>query len=75
DCYAYGLMAMGWADLVVEQRLGLHDVAGIVPIITGAGGFASDWQGRPVDMRFDGTMVASSCKELAQEVFAIISLN
>jgi histidinol phosphatase-like enzyme (inositol monophosphatase family) len=39
DCYAYGLMAMGCADLVVEQKLKIYDVAGIAPIITGAGGF------------------------------------
>lgn len=72
DCYAYGLMAMGWADIVVEQSLGLHDAAGIVPIVTGAGGFISDWNARDIGMDFDGTMVAASCRELALEAIGII---
>jgi fructose-1,6-bisphosphatase/inositol monophosphatase family enzyme len=45
DCYAYGLMAMGHADLVVEQKLKLYDVAGLAPIVTGAGGIFVDWDG------------------------------
>ena len=50
DCYAYGLLAMGWADVLVEQCLKLYDVAGAAPIITGAGGFIGDWQGKPIDI-------------------------
>ena len=67
DCYAYGLVAMGWADVCIEQCLKIHDVVGIAPIITGAGGFASDWQGHAIGMDFDGYFVAASSKELAME--------
>ena len=67
DCYAYGLLAMGWADLVVEQRLKIYDVAGIVPIVTGAGGFAGDWGLNPISLGFDGQLVAASSKTLAQQ--------
>jgi histidinol phosphatase-like enzyme (inositol monophosphatase family) len=73
DCYAYGLLAMGWADCVVEQKLALYDVAGLVPIITGAGGFVSDWKLNPVGMDFDGHLVAASSKELAVEVLKIMA--
>lgn len=74
DCYGYGLLAMGWADVVVEQCLGLYDIAGVVPIITGAGGFISDWQGREIDLDFNGKAVAASCHELALEALKIITL-
>jgi myo-inositol-1(or 4)-monophosphatase len=47
DCYAYGLIAMGYVDLVMEARLAHWDVAPLIPIIEGAGGLISDWQGRP----------------------------
>jgi len=67
DCYAYGLLAMGWADLVVEQQLGLHDIAGVAPIVTGAGGIVCDWQGKPIDMNFKGKAVAASSRDLAEE--------
>jgi histidinol phosphatase-like enzyme (inositol monophosphatase family) len=74
DCYAYGLLAMGWADLVVEMRLKIHDVAGIVPIITGAGGVALDWSGKPISGdAYDGTMVAASTRELADEARKIMA--
>lgn len=72
DCYGYGLLAMGWADVVVEQCLGLHDVVGVTPIVTGAGGFISDWNGRDIDINFNGKAVAASCRELALGALAII---
>jgi len=72
DCYAYGLMAMGCADLVVEQKLKIYDVAGLAPIITGAGGYFADWEFRPVDMNFSGRIVAASSKALAEEAVTIL---
>jgi inositol-phosphate phosphatase / L-galactose 1-phosphate phosphatase / histidinol-phosphatase len=71
DCYAYGLLAMGWADLVVEQRLRLYDVAGVVPIVTGAGGFISDWEGQPITINFNGSAVAATSRALALAAAAV----
>lgn len=48
DCYAYGLLASGHLDLVVESGLKTHDVMALVPIIEGAGGILTDWQGKPI---------------------------
>jgi inositol-phosphate phosphatase/L-galactose 1-phosphate phosphatase/histidinol-phosphatase len=59
DCYAYGLLASGHVDLVVEASLQLYDFAALVPVITGAGGLATDWQGRPLDMHSDGSIIAA----------------
>jgi inositol-phosphate phosphatase/L-galactose 1-phosphate phosphatase/histidinol-phosphatase len=73
DCYAYGLVAMGCADIAIEQHLKIYDVAGIVPIVTGAGGFASDWKNCPVGMNFDGHVVMSSTKELAMQALGIMN--
>jgi len=44
DCYAYGLLAAGFIDIVVEAGLKPYDYAALVPIITGAGGSMTDWQ-------------------------------
>jgi inositol-phosphate phosphatase/L-galactose 1-phosphate phosphatase/histidinol-phosphatase len=73
DCYAYGLLAMGWTDLVVEKRLKIYDVAGVIPIITGAGGFTGDWDLNPVTVDFNGCFVASSTKELAAEAVKLFA--
>ena len=47
DCYAYGLLAMGFVDLVVEADLDVHDFMALVPVVEGAGGIMTDWQGVP----------------------------
>ena len=58
DCYNYGLVASGHVDLVVEAGLKLHDFAALVPIVEGAGGIMSDWQGNPLDAGSDGRVIA-----------------
>jgi myo-inositol-1(or 4)-monophosphatase len=47
DCYAYGLIALGFVDLVMEARLAHWDIAPLIPIVEGAGGVLTDWQGKP----------------------------
>lgn len=46
DCYAYGLLAAGHCDLVVEADLKPYDYLSLVPVIQGAGGKITDWKGR-----------------------------
>ncbi len=48
DCYAYGLLASGFADLVVEADLSGYDWAAIEPVIAGAGGSLTGWDGKPL---------------------------
>jgi inositol-phosphate phosphatase/L-galactose 1-phosphate phosphatase/histidinol-phosphatase len=59
DCYAYGLLASGHVDLVVENELKLYDFAALAPVIQGAGGTITDWRGQPLDIHSDGSVVAA----------------
>lgn len=43
DCYAYGLLAAGCVDLVVEAELKPYDYMALVPIVQEAGGVMTDW--------------------------------
>lgn len=52
DCYAYGLLASGFCDLVVEADLKAYDYMAQVPIIEGAGGVITDWQASQLPLRF-----------------------
>ncbi len=45
DCYNYAMLAAGFVDLVVEDKLNPYDIVPLIPIITGAGGIVTDWQG------------------------------
>ena len=56
DCYAYGMLAMGFVDLVVEASMKLWDIAALIPIVEGAGGRVTSWDGGPVGA--DGRVLA-----------------
>lgn len=45
DCYGYLLVASGWADIMCDPILSPWDIAALVPVIRGAGGRITDWQG------------------------------
>jgi histidinol phosphatase-like enzyme (inositol monophosphatase family) len=47
DCYAYLLLATGWADIAVDPIMNPWDIAALVPVVRGAGGVITDWQGGP----------------------------
>jgi myo-inositol-1(or 4)-monophosphatase len=50
DCYHYCMLAMGQLDLAVEAGLKPYDVQAIMPIVRGAGGIVSTWQGGNASM-------------------------
>ncbi|MFF7709375.1 histidinol-phosphatase [Pseudomonas sp. NPDC007930] len=45
DCYAYCMLAMGLVDVVIEDNLKPYDVQALIPIIEGAGGRMTAWDG------------------------------
>ena len=59
DCYAYGLLASGFVDLVVEAQLKPYDYCAVVPVVEGAGGIMTDWHGRRLGLESDGRVVAA----------------
>jgi histidinol phosphatase-like enzyme (inositol monophosphatase family) len=73
DCYAYGLLASGFIDLVVEAQLHAWDVAALIPIIEGAGGSITDWNGKPVEN--GGRVIAAGDKRVHAEALAILQAN
>jgi histidinol phosphatase-like enzyme (inositol monophosphatase family) len=48
DAYAYAMVAAGTMDLVVEAGLKAWDIDAAIPVLEGAGGVVTDWQGQPV---------------------------
>ena len=45
DCYAYCMLAAGHVDLVIETELKPYDILPLMPIIAGAGGIVTAWDG------------------------------
>jgi inositol-phosphate phosphatase / L-galactose 1-phosphate phosphatase / histidinol-phosphatase len=73
DCYAFGLVASGFADLQVDARLGIHDYLAAVAVIEGAGGTMTDWDGRPLTLASGDRVVAAGDARLHEQVLALLS--
>jgi inositol-phosphate phosphatase/L-galactose 1-phosphate phosphatase/histidinol-phosphatase len=73
DCYAYGQLANGHVDIVVEARLQPYDYLAMAPIIEGAGGKCTDWQGKPLDMASDGRVCAVGDPRLHKDVLRVLA--
>jgi len=72
DCYAFALMAMGFVDLVIEAGMKAHDFFALIPVIEGAGGIISDWQGRPLTLDSDGKVIAAGDLSLHSKALAFL---
>jgi len=68
DCYNYMMLAAGHIDAVIERDLKLWDVQALIPIIEGAGGVISDWQGGHAAQ--SGEIIASSNATLHEQLLA-----
>ena len=66
DCYAYAMLAMGQIDLVLETSLKPYDVQALMPIVEGAGGALTTWDGENPSM--GGAVLASGDTTLHAQV-------
>jgi inositol-phosphate phosphatase / L-galactose 1-phosphate phosphatase / histidinol-phosphatase len=73
DCYAYGLVASGFIDCVVEASLKPYDYCAMVPIIEGAGGVFTDWQGQPLGLRSDGRVLAAGDRRVHEAARTLLA--
>lgn len=62
DCYAYAMLAAGQVDLVIEAGLQPYDIVALIPIIEGAGGVVTTWDGKPA--KDGGRIVAAGSAAL-----------
>lgn len=70
DCYAYCMLAAGHVDLVAETGLQTYDVAALVPIVEGAGGVMTDWEGGPAEP--GGSVIAAATPALHRAALAVL---
>ena len=73
DCYAYGLLALGQIDLIAESSMKVWDWAALVPVIEGAGGRITDWDGEPLRPDGDGRVLASGDPILLQAAVSALA--
>lgn len=70
DCYSYCMLAAGHVDLVIETELKPYDIAALIPIITGAGGIVTTWEGKPAQQ--GGRIVAAGDPRVHEEALKLL---
>ena len=71
DCYAYCMLAAGHVDLVIECQLKPYDVIPLIPIVEGAGGVMTTWDGQPA--KNGGCIVAAGDKRVHAEAMKLLN--
>lgn len=71
DCYAYCMVAAGHIDLVIEAGLKPYDIVALVPIIEGAGGIVTNWEGG--SPAAGGTVIAAGDPRIHEAALRLLS--
>ena len=71
DCYSYCMLAAGHLDLVIETELKPYDIAALIPIINGAGGIVTNWEGGPAQT--GGRIIAAGDKRVHEAAMKILA--
>ncbi len=71
DCYAYCMLAAGHVDLVIETGLKPHDIVALIPIVQGAGGVLTNWEGGSAIR--GGRVIAAGDKRVHQAAIKLLS--
>ncbi len=73
-CLGYAALAKGRIGLCLNgPNLEPFDIAALVPVVHGAGGCISDWQGRPLTTASHGAIVASATDKVHGEVMDVLA--
>lgn len=72
DCYPHALLASGHVDAVVDYDLKPYDFLALRPVIEGAGGILTDWQGQELRMGYEGPVAGAATPELHGQLLEIL---
>ena len=70
DCYAYYLVAAGGVDIACDPVMNPWDLLPLIPVIEGAGGRISDWQGKPAT---DGSSAVAAHPAVHEQALALLN--
>jgi histidinol phosphatase-like enzyme (inositol monophosphatase family) len=70
DAYFFAMLASGFVDIAMDADLATYDIAALVPIIEGAGGVVTTWDGR--EATAGGDIIAAASPSLHEAAMEII---
>jgi myo-inositol-1(or 4)-monophosphatase len=72
DCYLFAALAMGFVDLVIEAGFHAWDAAALIPIVEGAGGVMTSWDGNSAAS--GKTVIAAGDRRVHQAAMKLLAL-
>lgn len=73
DCYPHALLAAGHVDAVIDYDLQPYDFLPVLAVIEAAGGVMTDWDGKPLDLNSDGSVISAATPQLHAEMLEIVN--
>ena len=73
DGYLYGRLSCGEPQIVCEAGLKTHDFCALIPVVHGAGGIITDWNGDAVHYGSNGNVLAATSPELHAQALAYLN--
>ncbi|MCP5038917.1 MAG: inositol monophosphatase [Rhodobacteraceae bacterium] len=73
DCYPHMLLAGGHVDACVDYDLKPYDYLPLVPIVEGAGGLITDWNGEKLGLNSDGRVVSAATPALHAQLLDLLA--
>lgn len=73
DAYAFALIATGFVDIVIEHGLKPYDFCALVPVVEGAGGIITDWDGEPLTVASGSSVLAAGDASAHAKALALLA--
>ncbi|MFT4727459.1 MAG: histidinol phosphatase-like enzyme (inositol monophosphatase family) [Granulosicoccus sp.] len=73
DCYSYALLAAGHVDIVLDCDLQPYDITALIPVIEGAGGVVTNWDGNSAED--GGFVLASGSQAIHAQTLELLQSN
>jgi myo-inositol-1(or 4)-monophosphatase len=71
DSYFFCMLAAGQIDVALDAGLEAYDIAALIPIIEGAGGVVTTWDGGPAV--HGGDIMAAANRDLFDQASALLA--
>lgn len=71
DCYLFAALALGFVDVIIEAGFHAWDAAALIPIVEGAGGMMTSWDGGSAAS--GKTILATGDKRIHAEVMKLLA--
>lgn len=75
DAWAYSMVTSGHTDMVAESGMQPYDYLSHAVIVAGAGGTITDWNGRPLTIHSDGSVLASGDTAVHAAALATLKID